>query len=99
MAATITPMTANQVANALDALSAVSIDLYCYCDVAPDTLLVSAGKTREACEAIKEGIEALKAIVEHLESRAGAKARTAADTSESPIASLLRSHQPRPARR
>lgn len=69
--ATITAATAEQVSKVLDALSALAVDLACHCDVPPDTLILSARKTREACDAIDEGVNALKAILRLSEAAGG----------------------------
>jgi hypothetical protein len=53
-----------EVCKVLDALSASAVDLSCHCDVPPDTLILSAQKTRDACAAIEESVSALKAILE-----------------------------------
>jgi hypothetical protein len=62
--ATITGATAEEVAKVLDALSALALDLSCHCDVPPDTLILSARRTREACDAIDEAVKALKTILQ-----------------------------------
>ena len=67
---TTTDATADQVSKVLDAFSALAIDLSCHCDVPPDTLILSAHRTRQACDAIKEGVAALKAIL-HISEAAG----------------------------
>jgi hypothetical protein len=56
--------TAVEVSRVLDTLSALAVTLSCQCDVAPDTLILSARKTREACTAIEEAVAALKSILE-----------------------------------
>ena len=53
-----------EVCKVLDALSALAVDLSCHCEVPPDTLILSAKKTRDACAAIEEGVSALKEILE-----------------------------------
>jgi hypothetical protein len=53
-----------EVCKVLDALSALAADLSCHCDVPPDTLILSAKKTRDACAAIEEGVSALKTILQ-----------------------------------
>ena len=50
---------AAEVCKVLDALSALAVDLSCHCEVPPDTLILSAKKTRDACSAIDEGVAAL----------------------------------------
>jgi hypothetical protein len=47
----------------LDSLAALSVQLSCHCDVAPDTLVLRAGKVKEACEAIDDAVAALKRIL------------------------------------
>lgn len=47
----------------LDALAALSIRLSCHCDVPPDTLVLEAGKVKEACVAIDDAVDALKRIL------------------------------------
>jgi hypothetical protein len=53
-----------EVCKVLDALSALAVDLSCHCEVPPDTLILSAKKTQDACTAIEEGVAALKEILE-----------------------------------
>jgi len=59
-----TTATAVEVCKVLDSLSALAADLACDCEVPPDTLILSAQKTRDACAAIEEGITALKSILQ-----------------------------------
>jgi hypothetical protein len=59
-----TKATALEVLKVLDALSALAVDMSCHCDVPPDTLILSARKTRDACAAIDEGVTALKRILQ-----------------------------------
>jgi hypothetical protein len=66
-----TKAAAIEVARVLDTLSALAVDLSCHCDVPPDTLILSAQKTRDACAAIEEGVAALKAILEISEAAGG----------------------------
>jgi len=47
----------------LDALSALSMELSCHCDVPPDRLVLQAGQLRDTCEAIDEAVESLKRIL------------------------------------
>jgi hypothetical protein len=47
----------------LDALAALSVDLACHCDVPPHTMILPAGKVREACDAIDEAVVALRHIL------------------------------------
>lgn len=59
----LTKETAAAVCKVLDALSALAIDLSCHCDVPPHALILSAQRTREACAAIEESVDGLKAIL------------------------------------
>jgi hypothetical protein len=61
---TPTAATAAEVSKVLDALEALAVDLSCDCEVPPDTLILSAQKTREACTAIGEGVTALRNILQ-----------------------------------
>lgn len=66
-----TRATAVEVSRVLDSLSALAVDLSCQCDVPPDTLILSAQRTRDACAAIEEGVAALKSILEISEAAGG----------------------------
>lgn len=55
--------TENEACKALDALAALSMELTCQCDVPPHTLVLPAGKLREACATIDEAVGALKKIL------------------------------------
>ena len=59
-----TTATAVEVCKVLDSLSALAVDLTCDCEVPPDTLILSAQKTRDACAAIEESVTALRSILE-----------------------------------
>ena len=59
-----TTATAVEVCKVLDSLSALAVDLTCDCEVPPDTLILSAQRTRDACAAIEEGVTALKSILQ-----------------------------------
>lgn len=61
---TPTAAAAAEVSKVLDALAALAVDLSCDCEVPPDTLILSAQKTRDACTAIEEGVSALRKILE-----------------------------------
>jgi len=61
---TATTDTAAEVCRVLDALAALSVDMSCDCDVPPDTLILSAKKTRDACAAIDEAVAALRKILQ-----------------------------------
>ena len=56
--------TAAQVSKVLDALEALAVDLSCDCEVPPDTLILSAQRTRDACSAIDESVGALRKILQ-----------------------------------
>ena len=59
-----TTATAVEVCKVLDSLSALAVDLSCDCEVAPETLILSAQKARDACAAIEEGVTALRSILQ-----------------------------------
>ena len=59
-----TSATAAEVCKVLDSLSALAVDLSCHCDVPPDTMILSAQKTRDACAAIETGVAALRKILQ-----------------------------------
>ena len=60
---TPTAATAAEVSKVLDSLEALAMDLSCDCEVPPDTLILSAQRTRDACTAIEEGVNALRNIL------------------------------------
>ena len=55
--------TNGEAARVLDDLVALSFNLSCHCDVPPHTLVLSAAKIREACEAIDDAVASLKRIL------------------------------------
>lgn len=55
--------TAIEAGKVLDTLAALSVRLSCRCDVAPDTLVLDAGKVKEACDAIDDAVLSLKRIL------------------------------------
>ena len=57
--------TAIEAGKVLDTLAALSVRLSCRCDVAPDTLVLDAGKVKEACDAIDDAVLSLKRILVH----------------------------------
>ncbi len=59
-----TKKTAAEVCTILDSLAALSQDLCCHKNVARETLVLSAGKTQDACEAIESAVKALREILE-----------------------------------
>jgi hypothetical protein len=61
---TPTAATAAEVSNVLDTLEALAADLSCDCDVPPDTLILSAQRTRDACAAIEGGVAAMRRILQ-----------------------------------
>lgn len=58
-----TAETAAEIATILDSLAALSQDLSCQSKGPRDTLVLSAGKTQDACAAIDNAVESLKAIL------------------------------------
>jgi len=66
-----TKETAIEVCKVLDTLSALAVELSCHCDVPPDTLILSARRTRDACVAIEDGVSALKTILQIAEASGG----------------------------
>ena len=61
---TPTAATAAEVSRVLDALETLAVDLSCDCEVPPDTLILSAQRTRDACAAIEEGVAAMRKILQ-----------------------------------
>jgi len=61
---TPTTATAAEVSSVLDSLEALAVDLSCHCEVPPDTLILTAQRTRDACAAIDEGVAALRRILQ-----------------------------------
>jgi len=61
---TPTAATAAEVSTVLDALEALAVDLSCHCEVPPDTLILTAQRTRDAYTAIDEGVAALRRILQ-----------------------------------
>ena len=59
-----TKKTAAEVCTILDSLAALSQDLSCHKDEARETLVLSAGKTKDACDAIESAVAALRKILE-----------------------------------
>lgn len=55
--------TADEAGKVLDALSALSLELACHCDVSPDELVLQAQQLRDACEAIDDAVASLKRIL------------------------------------
>ncbi len=55
--------TAIEAGKVLDTLAALSVELSCHCDVPPTTLVLEAGKVKEACEAIDDAVSSLKRIL------------------------------------
>jgi len=49
----------------LDALTALSVNLSCHCDVPPHTMVLPASKVREVCDEIDEAVAALKRLLTH----------------------------------
>ena len=59
-----TRKTAAEVCTILDSLAALSQDLSCHKNEPRDTLVLSAGKTQDACDAIESAVKALREILE-----------------------------------
>lgn len=59
-----TKKTAAEVCTILDSLAALSQDLSCHKNAPRDTLVLSAGKTQDACSAIEGAVAALREILE-----------------------------------
>ena len=59
-----TKKTAAEVCTILDSLAALSQDLSCHRNAPRDTLVLSAGKTQDACSAIEGAVAALREILE-----------------------------------
>ena len=64
--------TSAQVGRILDALTALSVDMSCHCESPPDRLVLSAGRVRDACDAIDEAVSALKRVLQIAEANGGA---------------------------
>jgi len=63
--------TALEAGKALDALTALSVELSCHCDTHCETLILPVGKVQEACSIIDEAVLALKKIVATAEADGG----------------------------
>jgi hypothetical protein len=61
---TPTAAAAAEVSSVLDTLEALAADLSCHCEVPPDTLILSAQRTRDACAAIEGGVAAMRRILQ-----------------------------------
>ena len=59
-----TKKTAAEVCTVLDSLAALSQDLRCHKSTTRETLVLSAGKTQDACDAIEAAVAALREILE-----------------------------------
>jgi hypothetical protein len=66
-----TKKTAIEVCTILDSLSALSQDLACHRGAPRDALVLTAGKTQDACLAIEEAVTALKEILALAEAAGG----------------------------
>ncbi len=53
-----------EVCKILDSLAVLGADLKCADDIPGDTLVLSAHKTRSACDALTEAVSALKQILQ-----------------------------------
>ena len=59
-----TKKTAIEVCTILDSLAALSQDLCCYKGQPREALVLSAGKTQDACEALEAAVASLREILE-----------------------------------
>lgn len=66
-----TKKTAAEVCTVLDSLVALSQDLACHKGETRETLVLSAGKTQDACEAIEVAVASLRQILEIAEEAGG----------------------------
>ena len=66
-----TKKTAAEVCTILDSLVALSVDLSCHKDEPRDSLVLSAGKTQDACQAIELAVASLREILEIVEAAGG----------------------------
>ena len=67
----MTSKIAEQAAEALDMLAALSVELACHCDAPPDRLVLGAGKLKEPSRTIDDAVESLKRILVAAEAREG----------------------------
>ena len=58
-----TQMAGKEAGKVLDALAAISVQLSCHANAPPHTLVLSATKVRETCDAIDEAVASLKKIL------------------------------------
>lgn len=72
-----TKKTAVEVCTVLDSLTALSQDLSCHGKAHRDELVLTAGKTQDACMAIDEAVSALKEILAIAEAAGGGPIPTA----------------------
>ena len=61
--------------NIMDALVALKIDLDCDPHIPGETLVLSADKARDACEALESASASIRQLVAALDDRAGGTAR------------------------
>lgn len=66
-----TKKTAAEVCTILDSLAALSQDLSCHSGEPRDTLVLSAGKTQDACQAIEAAVASLREILEIAQAAGG----------------------------
>jgi hypothetical protein len=55
--------TAAEAGKVLDTLAALSLELACRCDVAPEQLVLDAATLKDACAAIDDAVSSLKRIL------------------------------------
>ena len=58
-----TQIASKEAGKVLDALAAISVQLSCHANAPPHTLVLSASKVRETCDAIDEAVTSLKKIL------------------------------------
>ncbi len=66
-----TRKTAKEVSTVLDSLAALTHDLACHKGTPRDQLVLTAGKTQDACDAIESAVIALRQILEIAEAAGG----------------------------
>jgi len=58
-----TQLAGKEAGKVLDALAAISVQLSCHANAPPHTLVLSASKVRETCDAIDQAVTSLKKIL------------------------------------
>ena len=70
MVAPTDPTVSKQLYKVMDALAALTIDLHCEPHIPDETLVISAAKSRDACEALDSASDTIKELM----AKFGAKA-------------------------